>query len=449
MIKAIRTYFTDFIAIIVLALIALFTVLVILNNQKAALPGWVPGLGQEFYELNAEFQTSQSVVAGQGQAVQISGINVGRVGEVNLVEGRAVVRMDIEPEYAELIRDDAQLLLRPKTGLNDMVIQIEPGTRGETPEEGSTIPMAQTEPNINPDEILATLDADTRDYLALLLQGGAQGLGGQGRQLSAGLRRFEPTVRDIAKLTGALAERRDSLRNVIHNFRIVAEELGSSDAQLAQFVDSSNAVMESFANQSAAIQDSLAELPPALRATKGGLAKANQLSLTMRPALLRLIPQARALQPALEGAQGLFRDTLVPLRDQIRPFTRLVRPTIRHLNQASEPLSRTASGSRRGFGDLNNLFDKLAFNPAGEKREGFLFWLPWLNHGVNSIYLTQDSEGPLHRGLLLVSCGTIRIAELTAPGLPLLETELNSTDLPESEDICPPSPFDDLPATTP
>ena len=64
-------------------------------------------------------------------------------------------------------------------------------------------------------------------------------------------------MRDIAKLTGSLAERRESLRNVIHNFRIVAEELGSSDAQLAQFVDSSNAVMESFANQSAAIQDSL------------------------------------------------------------------------------------------------------------------------------------------------------------------------------------------------
>ena len=83
-------------------------------------------------------------------------------------------------------------------------------------------------------------------------------------------------------------------------------------------------------------------------------------------------------------------------------------------------------------------------NPPGAKREGFLFWLPWLNHGVNSIYLTQDAEGPLHRGLLLVSCGTIRVGELSAPGSPLLDTELNSTGLPESTDICPPSPLDGL-----
>ncbi len=84
MTKAIRTYFTDFLAIIIVFILALGTLLYILANQKAALPGWIPGFGQEFYELNAEFSTSQSVTAGQGQGIMISGIQVGKVGEVNL-----------------------------------------------------------------------------------------------------------------------------------------------------------------------------------------------------------------------------------------------------------------------------------------------------------------------------------------------------------------------------
>ena len=436
MTKAIKTYWTDFLAIIVVAVLALATLLYILSNQKAALPSWIPGLGQEFYELNAEFSTSQSVTAGQGQGIMISGIQVGKVGEVNLEEGRAVVRMDIEPEYAELIHEDATLLLRPKTGLNDMVIEMQPGTKGETPEEGSTIPMAQTAPQVNPDEVLATLDADTRDYLTLLLAGGAEGVGGQGRQLSAGLRRFEPTTRDIARLGSALATRRRALRRVVHNFRLVAEALGSSDAQLARFVDASNAALGAFAEQQDALSQSVAELPSTLSATRANLARANELSLTMAPALLRLIPQAVELQPALESAQNLFTDTLVPLRDEIRPFTRQIRPTIRHLNEASDPLRRTARGSRAAFGDLNNLFAKLAFNPRGSSREGYLFWLSWLNHGINAIGITQDAEGPLLRAVLVVTCGTVRLGELTAVGLPLLDTELNATDLPDSSEIC-------------
>lgn len=436
MIKALRTYFTDFIAVIVIAALGILTLLVILSNQKAALPGWVPGLGQEFFELRAEFSTSQSVTAGQGQAVNIAGIRVGKVGEVHLDEGQAVVRLDIEPKYAELIHEDATLLLRPKTGLNDMVVEVNPGERGDLVEEGDTIPVSQTVPNVNPDEVLATLDADTRDYLTLLLQGGGQGLGGQGRQLSAGLRRFEPTARDLARLGRALAERRKNLRNVIHNFRVVTEALGSSDAQLARFIDASNGAIGAFADQQAAVQASLEELPPTLRATRSGLGRANELSLTLGPALLRLIPQAQALQPALEGTQGLFTETLRPLRDQIRPFTRQIQPTVRHLNQAADPLRRTAAGSRALFGDLNNLFDKLAFNPPGSRREGFLFWLSWLNHGVNSIYLTQDAEGPLHRGVLLIACGTVQLGEIIAEANVLLKTQLEFSQLPDSETIC-------------
>jgi len=435
--KAIRDHLRDFIAIIVLSVLAIAVMLFILSNQKAALPSWIPGLGQDFYEVNAEFSSAQAVTPGQGQAIDIAGIQVGKVGAVSLVNGHAVVRMDIEPKYAKLIHADATLLLRPKTGLNDMVIEVDPGRHGPTPEEGATISQSQTAPNVNPDEFLSILDADTRDYLALLLQAGGEGLGGQGKQFSSTLRRFEPFSRDLAKIGGALETRRKNIGRVIHNFRLVVDALGQNDAQLGQFVDSSNAALGAFADQQASIKAALRELPPTLRATQTAQRQADQFSLVLRPAALRLIPSSQALKPALEGVQRLFRETKSPIQNQIRPFTRQIRPTIRHLNQTAAPLSRTARGLHGAFGDLNILLNELAFNPPGDRQEGFLFYLPWLNHSFNSVFLNQDPEGPLRRGLLLLTCNTSNLAELTGVGNDLLQTEFETSGLPRATRICP------------
>ena len=48
------------------------------------------------------------------------------------------------------------------------------------------IPVSQTLPDVNLDEILASLDTDTRDYLLLLLNDGAQGLGSEREGARAG-----------------------------------------------------------------------------------------------------------------------------------------------------------------------------------------------------------------------------------------------------------------------
>ena len=50
-------------------------------------------------------------------------------------------------------------------------------------EEGETIPINATAPDVNPDEILSVLDADTRDYLKLLINGAGKGLEGRGNDL--------------------------------------------------------------------------------------------------------------------------------------------------------------------------------------------------------------------------------------------------------------------------
>jgi phospholipid/cholesterol/gamma-HCH transport system substrate-binding protein len=435
--RALRGRTRDLVAVIVLTVAGLAATLVIVGQQKAALPSWVPLFGQSFFELKAEFLPAQAVTPGQGQAIDISGIQVGRVGAVDLQDGHAVVRMDIEPKYAPLIHRDASLLLRPKSGLADMVIEMDPGNSGPEIKEGSTVPLASTKPQINADEILATLDADTRNYLTLLLNGGAEGLGGRqkGLQLSAALRRLEPTTRDIARINTAVATRRQNLARVIHNFGLIAQELGRHDQQLSQFVDSSNAVLGSFAHQQAAIRASLQELPSTLQATRNGLGSADQLSIQLRRSLPALIPSAAALKGGLEASQRLFRDTTPPIRDQIRPFTRQIHAPVRHLVQGADPLDKSVSGLKTGLSNLNYGLNELAYNPNPSVGNG-LFYLGWLNHDFNSVYLNQDAYGPLRRGFIMASCQTAGIANTIASTHPFDLTLAQLTRLPTQAEAC-------------
>jgi phospholipid/cholesterol/gamma-HCH transport system substrate-binding protein len=435
--KALRGRTRDLIAMLVVLVAGLATMLVIIGQQKAALPGWVPFFGQDFFSLKAEFVPAQAVTPGQGQAIDIAGIQVGKVGSVELDNGRAVVRMDIKPKYAPLIHRNASLLLRPKTGLADMVIEMDPGTRGPQIREGETVPLANTKPQVNADEILATLDADTRNYLTLLLQAGAQGLGSkeQGIEASAALRRLEPTTRDIARINTAVAQRSQNLARVIHNFGLLATELGRHDQQLGRFVDSSNDVFNSFANQQQSIRDALQQLPPTLRVTHGALRSSDRLALTLRSALPGLIKSAAVLKPGLEATQRLFRETTPPIRDQIRPFTRQVRAPVQHLVEAAKPLDTGVKGLKVGLSNLNYLLNELAYNP-NPSVGNYLFYLGWLNHDLNSVYLNQDAYGPLRRGLILFSCQTATFAEPVAASHPFLRTLQQLTSAPTSQQAC-------------
>ena len=73
----------------------------ILSNQRFYLPGWVPVIGSDFFELKGEFQTAQSVMPGQGQTVDIAGVPVGDVKSVELKDGRAVITMTVQKKYAD------------------------------------------------------------------------------------------------------------------------------------------------------------------------------------------------------------------------------------------------------------------------------------------------------------------------------------------------------------
>ena len=74
--------------------------------------------------------------------------------------------------------------MRPTTGLKDMFFELDPGTAaaGEY-EEDDTVPVSNTAPDVNLDEVLEALDSDTQAYLKLLLVGAGKGLEGRDEDL--------------------------------------------------------------------------------------------------------------------------------------------------------------------------------------------------------------------------------------------------------------------------
>jgi phospholipid/cholesterol/gamma-HCH transport system substrate-binding protein len=426
----------DFVAIIVLLLIALAVAVVILGNQRFSLP---PPLGPDAFEIEAELATAQAVTPGQGQTVNVAGVEIGEISNVELEDGKAIVRMQIDSEHDRIYRD-ASALLRPKTGLKDMVLELDPGTAAAGQlREGERIPISQTLPDVNLDEILAALDADTRDYLKLLLGDGARALRGNGRALASTVRRFEPTARYARQANELLAERRRNVARVIHNFSLLTEELGNRDVALSEFVENSNAVFAALAEEEANIRDTLRELPSALTETQETLGKVDRLASVLGPTLEELRPAARALGPSLRQTRPFLRETTPIIRDQLRPFTRAALPTVRELRPAMRDLAAVTPDLERTFRVANALLNTLAYNPPGRDSEGYLFWLSWANHVGATVFATQDAHGPIRHGIVVLSCETARLLEVVAAGNESLGTLVDLLNSPPVEQICPTS----------
>jgi phospholipid/cholesterol/gamma-HCH transport system substrate-binding protein len=401
--EQIERYRSAFIAVVTMIVIAALVGGYILAHENLKLPSWVPLLGRSYYTLKAEIQTGQALTPGQGQAVTIAGAKVGEIQSVDLHNGVALVTMKVTPKYARFYRD-ATLLMRPKTGLQDMTVEVNPGTpeAGKLP-SGSTLPLAQTAPNINFDEFLASLDAETRAYLQLLLGGAGEGFKENGKAFSATLKRFDPLARDTELIAQQVEIRHANTARAIHNFRLLVEALGGKDKQLAQLVDASNAVFAVFAKEEQNVQATLRLLPGALAKTSSGLGKLATATHVLSPTLHELHPFASSLAAAQESTREASLKQTPIIKNEIRPFAREILPTINSLKPSTQGLVESFPKLTTSFAVLTEFFNEIAATPKNGQ-PGFLFYLDWGNHNLNSAVSSSDAHGVLGRTLVYFNC---------------------------------------------
>jgi phospholipid/cholesterol/gamma-HCH transport system substrate-binding protein len=402
---AIRKHWLDFLAIFGLAILGLAVAVYILSQQDFRFP-FVEAKPKQ---IAIELQNAQAVQPGQGQTVRVAGVEVGRIADVKLEDGIAVVKLDIKPEYDNLIRRDATALLRPKTALKDMFLEVNPGTGKPVP-EGGRIQVANSLPDIDPDEVYAALDADTRPYLKLLVAGAGKGLRDRGDDLREVFRRFEPIHRDLARVTKASAKRRGALKTLIHDYGLLMTELGKHPQDLRRLVTASRSVFDALANEDTEISASVAQLPASLRASERALGEVQKFAPVLQSSLESLRKPIRKLPATNEAVIPFLRETEPVIRTQIRPFVRVARPWTDDLRLAAAGTSKAMPDLKKSFGELNRFFNIGAYNPGGaegldgksisqqrQRQEGFLYWLAWVSQNGSSLFSSADGQGPWRR----------------------------------------------------
>jgi phospholipid/cholesterol/gamma-HCH transport system substrate-binding protein len=424
--KAIRDHLRDFLAILGLFAIGLLATYIIVQNQRLR----IPLLEEKPFELKADMSTAQAVTPGQGQTVRVAGVRVGDISAVDYENGHAVVTMSIDRKFLPVYKN-ATILLRPKTGLKDMFLELDPGTdtdpnsNDDEFQNGDTIPLANTAPDTNVDQVLSALDGDTRAYLRLLLVGGGQGLNGRGKDLGKLLGSLGPINRGLARLNTEVAKRKENLATLIHNMNLLWGRVGEDGQGIQQLVSASNQALGAIASQAPDVARTVDLLGPTLRTTRVALGYTDKLAGVLGPTVNSLRPFARKLKPVNDSLGNLAKTTYDPVKSDIRPFVRNARQPVRDLRPAAQNLVNATPRLTTVAEKLNKLFNMAAYNPNGAEApgapgrdEGYLYWLGWLAHVGNSTFSSQDAHGVYRHIYVVATCNTIKSILATSPLAP-------------------------------
>ena len=409
MTRVIRKNLGPFVAILLLVALAAVVGVYVLGHERLRFPLADP----KPFRVYVQFDNAQAVTPGQGQTVQVAGVRIGDIAVVKLDDQVAVVGLDIEPEYADLIHADARAELRPRTGLKDMYVQVYPGDEGEPVEENYTIEVSKSLTDVDLDEILSELDARTRDYVTLLANGAGEGLDGRGSDLAAVFERFGPTIRDLSRVNHAVAQERVALRRLVSSLAQINRTLASKPQDLTRLVRTAQSTLGAIASEDDSLRDATGELAPTLTQATRTLRAVQPFADELGPTTRALLPAVRELETVNAAVSPFAREATPIVREKIRPFTRRAQPLARDLAPAARGLARTLPELDRDAKVLNDFANMLGHNPNGRedpatsgREEGYLFWLAWLTHQTANLQSVDDANGPIRPFFLTATCKT-------------------------------------------
>ena len=90
---AIKKHWIDFLAILGVAILGMGIAVYLLSQQDFRFPL----VEAKPKQIQIQLENAQAVQPGQGQTVRVAGVEVGRIADVKLDEGVAVVTLEISP----------------------------------------------------------------------------------------------------------------------------------------------------------------------------------------------------------------------------------------------------------------------------------------------------------------------------------------------------------------
>lgn len=386
----IRRAFRPFVVVTLMGLAALAAVSYIFANIGVSWP-W-----SDTYRTSIAVEDASGVVAGK-QEVRFAGVVVGRTGDVKQEGGRAIVGIKLDGSDGPLYKD-ARVRVRPETPLDDYYVNIE--SRG-TPAAGKlgendVLETERTRTAVDVGKVLDVFEADTRTRVEQAIDGYGRGLKDHGEDLRAALVELAPFLSAAKKLTSATAVRRTQTSRLVHNFRLVTEELGRRDADLKRLVAGGAGSLGELGAKEAQIQSSLTELPPTLTLLQSSFATLRTTADSLDPAFDALRPVAAALPAGLRGLQRVGEKGEPALRALREPL-----PQLRRLAAALRPTSRGLSEAFVALRPTPARLDEVLTEFSGCQQELQQFF-----HHTISLGKLQDRRSVVLRGQAVVGANS-------------------------------------------
>jgi phospholipid/cholesterol/gamma-HCH transport system substrate-binding protein len=295
--------------------------------------------------------------------VRIAGVEVGTVTGAGLVDGRPVLTLSLQQQYAPIYRD-ASLRIRPVTALEDMYVDIT--SRGQKSAGvlagNQVLPATQTASPVEISSVLDALDANTRGRLATLLDELGAGLNDGGAKLRASFEAIAPFLVVADRMSSALARRHVELARLVHNFAGLSKELALRDTQLSGFVNNADATLGALARNNAPFAATIQQLPSTLQSMSSAFSQLRTAEGALDPALRSLGPVASALPSGLD-ALSRFSQNATPALNALRPAIKQLRPLARVLQPTSQALAGAFSQLQPEAPQLDRI-TTLAAKPA-------------------------------------------------------------------------------------
>jgi phospholipid/cholesterol/gamma-HCH transport system substrate-binding protein len=273
--------------------------------------------------------------------VRISGVNVGRVVNINLGnDGRTHANIEIASRYAPL-RADMHAILRQKSLLGETYVQLIPEARsGPYLPDGSQLPNSQVEPSVTLDDILTAFDPKTRRDFQLWMQSVREGIEGRGEGINASFAQLEPFAENGNKLVTILAEQEGAVRALVHNTGVVFNALASRDHQLEGSIINGERTFHAAAEGSQAFAEAFQALPTFERNSRIALKEIDAFAADASPYLDEFRPTQRKLSSLLVAAKP-FVPEFDGFLTSLGPLTRAARtglPELRKILDLTVPV---------------------------------------------------------------------------------------------------------------
>lgn len=310
------------------------------------------------YTITATVPDAAGLDPADRPTVTIAGVKAGSLKAVRYepANGQARLELQLDENVKGKLFADASVRVSPRSALQDLVVDIDPGDPHAGPLREDRITRSAPTP-VGADQVFSVLDADTRAYTQVLLDTLRQMTDGREGPLKTALRELPDTTDAVGKVSRQLAQRRHVLTQLVAELNTISQTTGRRGDQLAHAITQAERALTVTATQRQALSASIRALPDVLTQATGAFASLRALAQPLVPAATRLRPAARALPATLRQTRTLLPhmnhtintldELIVDGRAPLRSLTGAVRtlgPVTRDL-QDTVPLVNAAVNS--------------------------------------------------------------------------------------------------------